>query len=254
MVVAITLGFLSASLLNDSFEAFYATKNPLQPLRHYLLDQHYPIDKDRNRAEIRRVCEKFGVTVIDAGCNLGLHDGFNWALKKVVTPEDDIVIAYDGDSFPVGQGWDMALVRAIRGDREQRVVWSSLGNPRTMKEIQERGYIAKKADGYLDLWVTKVPIVNSVCAWRIDWLRKVGFLSEPQPWYGNLESEMFAKLGSNQWAVIPKWGESDHLRDRHDRSYVCYKWSLSHLKNTQLDFESWLKDWKGEDVAPSALP
>lgn len=254
MVVAISLGFVSARILDHSLQAFYDTKNPNLQIRHFLLDQHYPIDKDRNRAEIRRLCERHGVTVLDAGCNLGLHDGFNWALKKAVRPEDDIVIAYDCDSTPVGQGWDMALVRAIRGDREQKVVWASLGNPRTMKEIKERGYAEKKADGYLDLWVTKAPIVNSVCAWRIDWLREVGFLSEPRPWYGHLESEMYAKLGQKQWAVLPQWSESDHLRDLHDRAYVVYKWHLSHLKTTDADFETWLKTWPGEDLAPSQLP
>lgn len=254
MVVVITLGFCPSFLLGHSLRGFYDTKHPDLKIRHYYLDQRYPVSKDRNREECRRICDGYGVTVLDAGRNLGLHDGFNYALNAACRPDDDIVIAFDADSTPIGQGWDMALVRAIRGDREQKVVWSTLANPRTLADIKARGYTTKTVDGSIELMITNTAITNSICAWRLDWLRSVGLLSEPGPWYGNLETEMFAKLGDKQWAVLPGWSESDHLRNLHDRAYTIYKWYLAHLKTTSADFETWLRDWNGEDKAPSQLP
>ncbi len=259
-VMTISLGFMPARIVEPSLAAYAATRNPGLPYRHFILDQHYPVEKAANRAALRRIAADHDVTVLDAGRNLGLHDGFNWALKEIAPKTDDVIIAYDLDSTPVGHGWDLALVRAILGDPLQRVVWASLMNPRSRGDITARGYTARRADGHVDLWITKTAVTNSVCAWRYGWLQDVGFLSEPNAFYGHLETAMFAKLGAkSDWAFLPQWTEDDHLRDLHDRAYVVYKWCLAHLKTTTLDFESWLAAGHfdaatGEPTAPRQLP
>lgn len=240
-VVTLSLGFAPARLVDRSLAAYRATRNPDLPYEHFLLDQHYPLDKERNRQEIRSLCDLYDVEVLDAGRNLGLHGGFNWAVRQLGLRADDIVIAYDLDSLPLTKGWDMALVRAIAGDPEGRVVWSSLLNPRSRRDLEARGYVRRQVDGYLELWVTRTAVTNSICAWRYGWLERVGFLSEPRAFYGHLEAAMFDRLGAaSDWAFLPGWTESDELRDLHDRAYVVYKWCHSHLKSWDGDFESWL--------------
>lgn len=241
-VFAVSLGFMSAGIIRRSLAAYAATRNTdFGPYRHVMVDQHYPLDKECNRAELREICAEHGVEVIDPGRNLGLHHGFNFALRHLAPDPEDVIIAYDVDSTPVSEGWDLALVRALQGDPSKRAVWASLMNPRSARDLSERGYTVRKADGYIELWATRSPVTNSICAWRYGWLSEVGLLTEPRPFYGHLEAEMYGKLGPKRdWVFLPGWTESDELRDLHDRAYVVYKWCHSHLKSWDGDFESWL--------------
>ncbi len=250
------MAFMPERMVRRSLAAHAATKNPAFKYPHYMLDQHYPIDKAANRAALRRLASEYGLEVLDAGRNLGLHDGFNWALREIAPHDDDIVIAYDPDSMPTALGWDLALVRALEGSSGMNV-WASLMNPRSLLDLEERGFTRGQVDGYLETWATKESVTNSVCAWRVGWLRSVGFLQEARPWYGHLESTMFNKLGGKRWVFLPQWGESDQLRDDHDIQYIHYKWAHAHLKSWDGDFESWLaagSPMPNEKDAPSILP
>jgi hypothetical protein len=254
-VVTLSLGFAPARLVDLSLTAYRKTRNPDLPYEHVLLDQHYPVDKEANRQAVRQLCDLYDVEVLDAGRNLGLHEGFNWALRQLRLQPQDIVIAYDLDSLPLTPGWDMALVRAIAGDETGKIVWASLLNPRSEADLRARGFDRRQIDGYLELWVTKTAVTNSICAWRYGWLQSVGFLQEPRAFYGHLEAAMFSRLGDRQWAFLPGWTESDELRNQHDRAYVVYKWCHSHLNSWPGDFESWLAAGSpNPEDAPDRLP
>lgn len=260
-VFAITLCFCNPEILLASVRAFHATRNQDLPLEfHVLVDQHYPLHREEMRRALRQLQEEIPlIRVMDPGVNLGLHHGFNWAMARLPLTEQDIVIGYDGDSLPITPGWDMALVRAIEAPRpwNQKVVWATLGNPRTIHDINERGYDQDIADGYIELWLTRTAICNSVCAWRYGWLRRVGFLHEPMAFYGHLEAEMWGRLkkDAEAWAVLPGWTESDELRKLHDREYTAYKWFHSHTKDWPGDFESFIDaGCPGVLIAPEELP
>lgn len=260
-VYAISLAFCNENIMLRSLQAFYATRNPdLDLVEHLIVDQHYPLNYGTVWSALREFEKIFPkVRVVDPGRNLGLHHGFNWAMKQLALRPEDIVIGYDLDSMPITPGWDMALVRAIEARQAdtQEVVWSSLANPRTVSDIHARGFDRAKADGYLDLWLTRTAITNSVCAWRYGWLESVGFLEEPRAFYGHLEAAMFGKLGKGRrWAVLPSWGELDDLRALHDREYVVYKWLHSHTGEWPGDFESYVRAGcpGGREAAPLVIP
>jgi hypothetical protein len=252
-VKILTLGFMDSGIIEKSFSQLYATKNPVLKTEHHVLWQHYPINKDRNFDELKSICKKYGAILHDAGKNLGLHDGFNYLVRAARCGPGDIVIGYDPDSYPTESGWDMALVRAIWGSTD--TVWASLMNPRSREELTARGYDRAKVDGHIEVWKAKTAVVNSVCAWSVDWLKSVGMLTENRPFYGHLESAMWGKLGKKRWAFLPGWGESDHLRWAHDQKYIEYKWVHAHLKTWDGDFESWLNAGAPiKETAPPKLP
>lgn len=256
-VATISLGFAPCRLARASLERYYSTRNKGLPFRHVVLDQHYPVNKEENRRELRALCAEFGIEVFDAGRNLGLHEGFNWIAQRLDLEDDDVVIAYDLDSCPTSPGWDMALARAIQGDPLGKIVWASLWNLRSRADVMARGFQTRMVDGYIEAVIPKAPVTNSVCAWRYGWLRQVGFLTEPRAFYGHLEAAMWDRLRDKQWAFLPQWGESDDLRDLHDREYVVYKWCHSHLNSWPGDFESFLEAGcpNPEDApAPRQLP
>lgn len=256
-VVTISLGFMPSRIVEQSLRAYVRLRNKELPYRHYFVDQHYPINREENRLELQRICRDLGIGILDAGKNLGLHGGFNWALQQLGLHRDDIVIGYDPDSLPITHGFDMALVRAIQGDPRQNTVWASLMNPRSELDLRARGFNEGRADGYIETWATKTAVTNSVCAWHYGWLKDVGFLEEPRAFYGHLEAAMWNKLRGKAWVFVPGWRESDELRDLHDRQYVVYKWMHSHTGEWPGDFESWLRAGSPQpraSTAPNKIP
>lgn len=239
-VHTITLGFAPSRIWRRSLEQYRATRNPDLAFDHYFVDQHYPVDKERNRVENRAACEAFGVKVLDPGRNLGLHAGFNWALDQINPAPGDIIIAYDSDMFPTTPGWDMALVRSIWGDPKGKAVWASLMHDHVTSPDDLDVAETRLADGFIKIHAIRRAIMNSTCAFSYDWLRRVGGLTEPCAFYGHLESAMFSRLGEGQWVFVEGWSDSALLRNEHDEAYTQYKWVHAHLRGFAGDFESWL--------------
>lgn len=95
---------------------------------------------------------------------------------------------------------------------------------------------------HIELWVTRLPVVNSICAFRGSFLNATNGLHEPNDWYGYLESEMFwrmKKLGL-EWAFLPGWREDDSIRDLQDKEYMWWKWKWAHLKEWSGDLASYV--------------
>lgn len=257
-VYAIVMAFMDSDIINKSLMAFHETKNIDLPVKVYILNNHYPLNYEINQIKLKEIAKRYGAKLLDPGKNLGLHNGFNFCVDQIKPDDNDILIGYDPDSLPLQYGWDMALVRAILGDPAKRAVWSSLMNPRSLKDISDRGYDKRKADGYIEIWETKLPVTNSICAFHAGWLKSVGGLQEHSNFYGHLESCMYEKLDRKKqgWVFLPGWTESDCLRDSHDRDYVIYKWCHSHLKSWDGDFKSWLEAGKPfeDKPAPKRIP
>lgn len=170
-------------------------------------------------------------------------------MSQLNMADDDVVIGYDPDSCPISPGWDLALVEVMRKD--PNVNWSSLMSPRCQPELTARGYTSRKLD-QIEVWYTKQAVVNSICAWRVGWLRRIGGLQEPNAFYGGLECSMYAALGPNQWAFLPGWWEDDRLRDGMDPEYRVWKWRHAHLHDWPGDFKSFLE--AGAPLPPSETP
>lgn len=242
-VYAITLCFNNPAVVAASLDRFYQTRNPDLILKqHLLIDQHYPLpSKDETRRAVQAVADRHGCRVLRPERNLGLHDGWNWACSHLDLQDDDILIGYDPDSWPLTPGWDMALVTALSKDR--RAGWASLTNVRSRRELEQKSCFEERVtDGYLRVWSTRLPVVNSVCAWKWGFLRKCGGLWEPKAYYGHLETWLFDRLKEQalDWVFLVDWTEDDTLRGRTDLEYIRWKWAHSHLGTWPGDFESFL--------------
>lgn len=251
MVYTITLGFCPARILKESFKNYYKTTSVAS--KHIFYEQHYPINKEENQKELKEICDWYGVEYIQATKNYGLHVGFNNVLMLLNIQPEDMIIAFDPDSYPLEGNWDSALLLPLF---DKRIGWTSLMNPRSKKEMQERGYTEEFILGH-PIWITHNAVVNSVCAFPGSFLLATNGLHENKPFYGHLETPMFTKLKALnlEWAFTRDFNESDHLRDLHDRDYVVYKWVHAHLGAWDGDFQSWLDAGKpNPEEAPKQLP
>lgn len=241
-VYVISLGFVSASACKMCFESVYKTKNPDVAWEHYFLYQHYPLKKEKNKKALKEICDDYGIHWLDAGENLGLSKGFNLALEKCGATDEDLVIGLDPDNIILSPGWDMALVRAIMGGKS--IGWASLWNTQSPIEFAQKPHTEEVVDGYLKLWITQHPIVNSICIWRVKDLRDMGGLREVTPLYGGLEAEMFPhfKARGLRWAVLRQYEEGHPIKLKEDEIYREWKWKYAHTGEVKVDLETWIKN------------
>lgn len=222
----ITLCYSNAAVFRSGAAEFRRTVD-LDALgaQHILLHQHYPLHPTEVSAaisEYRAVTPR--AIVWDAGCNLGLHDGLNYVverLNQVLKPED-ILIAFDMDEHPWSVGWVEALLRVFAAD--PKVGWLSLMSP-PAKEHLDTNAVPTCIIGGEQVRIPNYPLINTLCAWRVEALRAVGGkFMEPYRYYGAIESHMmpmFTEAGySVGWMV--DYGVSPE-RELEDATYREYK-------------------------------
>lgn len=244
----ITLCFNKIEIVRKSIARFYESKNPDCGIKHILVDNCYPLpNRYQIRDQLREIATEYGCDLLIPGKNLGLHGGWNWAMNQYSFKDDDVWIGYDPDSYPISPGWDMALLTALvfGGD----VGWASLLNQPATWQVPKQGY-SERMIQHIRTWQIDRPAVNSVCAWRGDFLRRSGGLQEPMAYYGHLESAMWTHLRNMnlQWVFLPDWTEDERLKVDEDTQYKLYKWHHAITQKFPGDFESFLQtdieQWK----------
>ena len=207
-------------------------KKSISRSMHVILDQHYPLNSRRIRqADFPQA------TILDAGRNLGLHEGYNYVFDQIKPNPEDIIIGYSGDSLPP-VSYTRDIFRALE---LPDVVWATCTVDQNLRELDERGY-GRVAEG---VWLAKAPCTNTVCAWRYGWLESVGGLSEPCKYYGHLESHMWAKLKQTgeRWAFLPRCRlKQDPSFPDHDELYTLWKYHHAHKRDFDGDFKEFLQE------------
>lgn len=204
-----------------------------------ILQNHYPINEQLNDKLLQVLFEHNGISVYDAGQNLGLSGGLNYLLSTIPLQDDDIVLATDLDVWPVTSNWGQAIVDVLRADSS--VGWVSLQNQHSKKELAERGFTIHSIGGHV-CYEGHTPCVQSIIGWSAKSLKGLGELKEQQHYYGGGEvtnHPRLKKLGL-KWVYLPQYEETYHPYCEGDRSYVVYKWNYSHLRTTKLSFKDWL--------------
>lgn len=224
-VHVVTLGFAPARILRQGIERLYQTRNKDLPVTHWLVDHHYPIDRETNKRKYSHIAEDYDLRLITPEKNLGLHGGMNWACAQIQPADNDIILMYDPDSYPLDLGWDMAIVRAMEGGG-----FSVIGtvSPTIETELATRGFTSHIVDGYLEVKQPKVDCQISISGWRWGFVSQVGGFSEPNAHYGGLEADMFQKLRNvgGKMGYVSQYREDFRLHDQHDPAY--FQWKRDH--------------------------
>lgn len=231
---SVILGFANEETANRSLALFKATRTATD-IDWLLVDNHYPGISDGFWASWAR---ELGAFYLDPGRNLGLHHGLNFALTSVGASRDDIMLGIDPDTRPITPGWDAALAQALA---IPDVGWASLGNDHSEGEMATRGFTESQESG-LRLKTTKQAVVNSICGFKLCWVKDVGGFQEPAEYYGGVECLMFPmchKAGF-RWVWLQDFREGKWDTDLSDPNYRAYKWAHAH-KGWKGEFREWLK-------------
>lgn len=220
----LTMAFTRPDILERCFESLYGHGVP-PGTEHYVLDQHYPLTTSE---EVRAVCERYGAHVIDAGKNLGYHEGINWAIAHMGLEDEDVVVNFDPDAMIKEGGshqWVESIEVAFLSDPSLAVV--GINNETIDRELKERGFFDEDHKG-LKLRFMARPVVMSIIAWHVGFIREVGGLKENTLHYGGVEAIMWPYLceRGRRWAVLADFWEDVSLWYKADPEYA--EWKVKH--------------------------
>lgn len=220
----LTMAFTRPELLEKCLRSLAKSKPP--GMEHYILDQHYPLpDALENRRELDILAWRYGAKIIDAGQNLGYHEGINWAINQMGLEDDDVVVNLDPDA-QIAEGADGCWLTAIRNafERDSTLACVGINNETIDRELKERGFFDEKK-GSLTLRFMQRPVVMSIIAWQAGFIREVGGLKENTLHYGGVEAVMWPYLceRGRRWAVLPDFWEDVSLWYEADPEYRDWK-------------------------------
>ena len=206
---------------------------------HHVLNQHYPLRQAGEPNALEEYSKYPGVTIYDAGSNLGLHGGLNYLLERISLADDDIVVGIDPDDGPRRQEWLDAMLRVFATDSQ--VGWLSLVTPQIIVAL-DKDAVSSLIIGGERVRFPGAPLMQVVVGWRGSMLKKLGPMTEPHAYYGGLESDMQPRcraLGYTIGFMV------DYLTDSHrclaDRTYELYK--LHHVGFEQPIFPGSFDEW-----------
>lgn len=229
MIYAVTLVHHNERQFKPSIERFYEALSGSLEIRHLVLWQHYPLQPRRDILE--ELQKRYNFELHDVGHNLGLKRGINHLLSKIDLQNDDFVLGYDADSYPVSPGYDMALRTCFL---DAQVGWATLWGP--WLDGQIKGH--NRAISQIQVTETHYPIMNSVCMWRGSFLKHSGGIHELGDMYGGLELALWPHLQSykGKWVFTRDWHEDHRLHWLQDEEYKRWKWYLAHERKVTGTF------------------
>lgn len=237
-VVIVSIAYAPARVILACYEQLYKTIG-ITPSAHLVLNNHYPVNQNRNDRLIKSICEEFGCTLYDLGENVGLQRGYNYLIEQANLEDNDIIIGVDSDVWPITPNWGPALVKTIQ---EPSFAWATLQNQHSKRELTERGHTEIILNG-IKLQMAHYACTNSICAWRKGVVKELGGLQEPRKFYGSIESHMFpmVKKINKHWVYLSEYHEEFSPLVESDLLYKRYKIDYAIKLTTTLEFKEWLK-------------
>lgn len=234
MEYLLTISYHNEKVAEATYQNLHNTmKN--KPCKVLLLDNNCPLMRDKNF--LKDLCTRLGFEYHNAGSNLGLHDGYNYLITKLPKGATRFIL-FDGDSYPVTPDWHIPLLKLLD---DPSVVWGSLYNQISYREMSERGGNKSVVSGY-KVTIPTGAVMNSVSSFSIEWINSVHGFTEPNKFYGGLEVHMWAKIPKGKkWIFLDDYAETINPIEP-DPIYTQYKWAHAHEGQTELSLEEFISN------------
>lgn len=239
-VILITLGFVPNKVFKHTAARLKESLSGKHAIECYFIAKPYPIELEENLRLNRRSAIHAGYRVIERSVDSGAAGDFNQTLRELDIQDDDIVINYDSDTYATHDGWDDAMIRALRGD--PRLDWICLWNEATTAEFSIKSAGKAAIDGINVEYAADWMMVG-VSGFRGSFLKATGGLVQPPKYYGGVELAMWdyiVERGSRQ-AFLTDFGEDQRIKHANeDERYRNWK-TVACQKAFHFSFETWLK-------------
>ena len=112
MIVVITLCYNNHEVLEKSIDRYYQLCSS-KPDIHFLVDNEYPLHKEKYKETLKKLSIKYGCHVLQPYQNLGMKDGCLWAIDQLALYDNDKIIFYDSNAYPDTLNFDKALLDVL---------------------------------------------------------------------------------------------------------------------------------------------
>lgn len=240
-LVACTLGFAN-------WQTHAATWSRLYPAfmrdvdRHFWVDNHYPLNREANRAVIYGMRTALNITKIDVQGDHGQAENFNRAFPHFGLDDGDYLVGIDPDAYI--EGPPDTLMRCVRLlEAQPRLAWVSLEMDRTREAMRMHlrgGKMRFCPTTGLEVFepLPGQPDAIDITVWRGSFLRAVG-LRQRLNYYGEAELAMQRaanSMGMNYVYLMDHFSRS--CREFVDPEYPA--WKAAHVAGYKGSFADWL--------------
>lgn len=249
----ITPAFCKSKMLESCLEHLH-TDLP-SDVKHVIIDNHYPINKEQNQVDIYALVKKFRCLYIDSGKDLGLHHGLNNAYRIINPEPSDTWVQVDPDDRP-SPGFYDALNEVMCNTQKLALCALSFDlikerlKEHASPEIERFVSFAEPfglSGGTTSVWIhPKIEMLLSN-AINLKFIESVGGFYEYYPYYGGFEASMYERwnpLGYELGFLLDYVADSIKL-DPNDTTLFDpeYRlWKDAHLSGYEKSFEEWLQE------------
>jgi hypothetical protein len=227
MIYLITLGFTPNKLFRHTAERLQASLSGKHEIQKVFIAKPYPVEPERNLAlNITHAAQRGYNRIHIREKDSGAAQDFNLALKELNVRDQDIVIVYDHDIYPIQDGWDDAAISVMQAD--EKVDWVCMWNCASDNEFGARGGIPVTIAGHRCMQAIG-PMMAMTSVIRGSFLNYCGGLIQPCPMYGGVELYMWPKLveRGTKKVFLMDFKEDQRLKQYQDDFYQ--KWKGYHV-------------------------
>src|SRR4030042_4053004 len=211
--IVITPAFCKAALLEQSLANYYEYQT--ENYEHWILVNHYPVNRKKNNNEIRKVAEKFKCKVFDSEYDRGLHNSVNNFYAHNPQPPGSIHIGFDPDSAieQLSHGFDKALSGTLQcGIIDHSIAFLALWG--IGAEIHKKDLINKLFINDNAVIIHPTIEMFSVGAIDLDFIKLIGGFSQPNNYYGGAEVYF--------WSYMQKYNKKLAYLTEYKERYFAY--------------------------------
>lgn len=184
-VYVITIAYCPAALLARCL-LHYSKSFGIPPLKHIVVQGHYPINKKKNNNDIKLICAAYGVDLLDPNEDLGSAQSQNWVLQQLGLNDEDYFINLDPDSA-CNYGWDIAMRTVLENDPNCTLI--SCMAPMVSRVMAQKGtqFELKQING-IKYGIPNHPTPFNLSMWRYSFIKEIGGIPQLGPVWGETEA------------------------------------------------------------------
>jgi hypothetical protein len=117
MIITLTVCYNNFTVIEKSIDRYYELCY-YKPDIHFILDNEYPLNKDRLKETLKKISHKYDCLILEPNKNLGIKNGTNWALDQISLSDNDKIIIYDSNAYPITKHFDKALIDVLENNED----------------------------------------------------------------------------------------------------------------------------------------
>ena len=239
-LLAVSIAYMNLEIMAASVARLFETAGARLE-RWILVDNHWPLYAPGERPlkyhPVFRLSQFMNAELVYPAENLGGHGGLSFGLKALDFDDDDLILNYDLDSWPITQDWLVKMIEVMLAD--PTLGWVALMPDR----------IANNPGWQLETIADhRVAFRNPTEMWNVTLFRgkmfREGMLADSK-YYGFVETAMERKanaLGLRHGWMMDVWEGAHYIP--HPEIYNKYKWIHARKNDPEHfpgSFEEYLK-------------